>query len=48
MHHSSNQEMLQQLLALAPGFATYVVTFLIAGGFWFLDHITSTSSGTAS
>src|ERR1700679_4300340 len=38
MHHSSNQEMLQDLLTLWPGFTTYVVTFLIAGGFWFLHH----------
>ena len=40
MHHSSNAEMLQELLALGPQFATYVVTFLIAGGFWFLHHLT--------
>jgi len=40
MHHSSNAEMLRQLLALGPEFATYVVTFLIAGGFWFLHHVT--------
>src|SRR5580704_3040747 len=40
MHHSSNEDMLQQLLALTPEFATYVVTFLIAGGFWFLHHLT--------
>ena len=40
MHHSSNGQMLQQLLALGPAFATYVVTFLIAGGFWFLHHLT--------
>ncbi len=39
MHHSSNEQMLEQLLALAPGFGTYVVTFLIAGGFWFLHHL---------
>jgi uncharacterized membrane protein len=38
MHHASNERMLEQLVALAPGFATYVVTFLIAGGFWFLHH----------
>src|ERR1035438_9753478 len=38
MHHSTNEDMLHQLLALGPGFATYVVTFLIAGGFWFLHH----------
>jgi uncharacterized membrane protein len=40
MHHSSNEGMLTQLLALAPQFMTYVVTFLIAGGFWFLHHLT--------
>lgn len=40
MHHSSNQQMLRQMLALWPAFATYVVTFLIAGGFWYLHHIT--------
>jgi uncharacterized membrane protein len=40
MHHSSNEQMLQQLLALGPEFGTYVVTFLIAGGFWFLHHLT--------
>jgi len=40
MHHSNNADMLSQLLALGPAFATYVVTFLIAGGFWFLHHLT--------
>jgi uncharacterized membrane protein len=40
MHHSSNEAMLQQLLALTPAFVTYVVTFLIAGGYWFLHHLT--------
>jgi len=40
MHHSTNADMLDQLLALGPAFATYVVTFLIAGGFWFLHHLT--------
>jgi uncharacterized membrane protein len=39
MHHSTNEDMLRQLLALWPAFGTYVVTFLIAGGFWFLHHI---------
>lgn len=39
MHHSSDMAMLQQLLALAPEFLTYVATFLIAGGFWFLHHV---------
>ncbi len=38
MHHSSNASMLEQLLAMGPEFATYVVTFLVAGGFWFLHH----------
>jgi uncharacterized membrane protein len=40
MHHSSNEEMLRQLLDLKPQFITFVVTFLIAGGFWFLHHLT--------
>jgi uncharacterized membrane protein len=40
MHHSTNADMLDQLLALGPAFATYVVTFLIAGGFWFRHHLT--------
>jgi uncharacterized membrane protein len=40
MHHSSNADMLRQLLALGPALVTYVVTFLIAGGFWFLHHLT--------
>lgn len=40
MHHSSNADMLMQMLALAPQFLTFVVTFLIAGGFWFLHHLT--------
>ncbi len=40
MHHSSNEAMLQQLLAMAPAFLSYVVTFLIAGGFWFLHQLT--------
>lgn len=39
-HHHSNDEMLRQLLALQPQFVSYVVTFLIAGGFWFLHHLT--------
>ncbi len=39
-HQHSNEEMLQQLLALKPQFLSYVVTFLIAGGFWFLHHLT--------
>src|SRR5271165_4463609 len=39
-HHHSNQEMLQQLLELQPQFVSFVVTFLIAGGFWFLHHLT--------
>ena len=40
MHHSSDHEMLGQMLALSPAFATFVVTFLIAGAFWYLHHIT--------
>jgi uncharacterized membrane protein len=40
MHHTTNEAMLQQLLALSPAFMTYVITFMIAGGFWFLQHIT--------
>ena len=39
-HHHSNEEMLRQLLELQPQFVSYVVTFLIAGGFWFLHHLT--------
>jgi uncharacterized membrane protein len=39
-HQHSNEEMLRQLLALYPQFTSYVVTFLIAGGFWFLHHLT--------
>lgn len=39
-HHHSNAEMLDQLLALVPAFLSYVLTFLIAGGFWFLHHVT--------
>jgi uncharacterized membrane protein len=40
MHHSSNEQMLQQLLALVPGFGTYTLTFLVAGGYWFLHQLT--------
>jgi len=40
MHHSSNEAMLQELLAMTPLFMTYVVTFLITGGFWFLHQLT--------
>ncbi len=39
MHHFSNSDMLSQLLGMWPDFGTYVVTFLIAGGFWFLHHL---------
>ncbi len=39
MHHSTNNDMLRQLLSMWPDFATYVVTFLFAGGFWFLHHL---------
>jgi len=38
-HHASNAAMLEQLLAMTPAFITYVVTFLIAGGFWYLQHM---------
>ncbi len=40
MHHSSDEGMLQALLGMTPTFMTYVVTFLIAGGFWFLHQLT--------
>jgi uncharacterized membrane protein len=40
MHHSSNEAMLGQLVGMAPAFIAYVVTFLIAGGFWFLHQLT--------
>jgi uncharacterized membrane protein len=40
MHHMSSDDMLMQLASQGPEFATYVVTFLIAGGFWYLHHIT--------
>ncbi len=40
MHHASDDQMLRELLNLEPAFMTYVVTFLIAGGFWFLHHLT--------
>jgi uncharacterized membrane protein len=40
MHHASNDDMLRRLLGLGPQFATYVITFLIAGGFWYLHHLT--------
>lgn len=39
-HQHSNEEMARQLFALRPQFLTYVVTFLIAGVFWFLHHLT--------
>lgn len=39
-HHHSNGEMLDQLLAMLPAFFIFVLTFLIAGGFWFLHHVT--------
>jgi uncharacterized membrane protein len=39
-HQHSNEEMLLQMLALRPQFMAYVITFLIAGGFWFLHHLT--------
>jgi uncharacterized membrane protein len=39
MHHSTNEAMLAELLAMTPAFLTYVATFMIAGGFWFLQHL---------
>jgi uncharacterized membrane protein len=39
-HQHSNEEMLRQLLDLRPQFMAYAITFLIAGGFWFLHHLT--------
>jgi uncharacterized membrane protein len=42
MHQHSDADMLAQLRGLLGGaaFFTYVITFLIAGGFWFLHHLT--------
>jgi len=40
MHHSSDEGMLHELFGMTPVFMTYVVTFLIAGGFWFLHQLT--------
>ena len=40
MHHESNQTMLRELLSLKFEFFTYVVTFLVAGRFWYLHHLT--------
>lgn len=40
MHIHSNEAMTQELIALEPAFATYVITFLIAGRFWYLHHLT--------
>ena len=41
MEQHSNEEMLRQFAGFeAPQFLSYVVTFLIAGGFWFLHHLT--------
>jgi len=40
MHHSSNEDMLNELIGMAPAFIGYVLTFLIAGGFWFLHQLT--------
>lgn len=40
MHQHSDREMLEALLELRWEFATYVVTFLIAGAFWYLHHLT--------
>jgi uncharacterized membrane protein len=40
MEHHSNQKMLEELVALWPELTTYVITFLIAGAFWYLHHLT--------
>lgn len=40
MHEHSNATMLKELLALRGEFLTFVVTFLIAGAFWYLHHLT--------
>ncbi len=40
MEHHSNEKMLEELLALWPQVLTYIVTFLIAGAFWYLHHLT--------
>ncbi len=39
MHHASNEDMRDTILAMWPAFATYVITFIIAGGYWFLHHL---------
>ena len=40
MEHHSDHDMLEALLDLKWEFATYVITFLIAGAFWYLHHLT--------
>jgi uncharacterized membrane protein len=40
MSHHSDREMLEALIELRWEFATYVITFLIAGAFWYLHHLT--------
>jgi uncharacterized membrane protein len=40
MQHEPDQKLLKELLELAPEFSAYVVTFLIAGRFWYLHHLT--------
>jgi len=35
MHHTTNARMLQQLLTMSSAFVAYVVTFMVAGGFWY-------------
>jgi uncharacterized membrane protein len=40
MQHHSDREMLEALLELKMEFLTYFVTFLIAGAFWYLHHLT--------
>jgi uncharacterized membrane protein len=39
-HHASDESMVDELFAMTPALVTYIVTFLIAGGFWFLHQFT--------
>jgi uncharacterized membrane protein len=40
LQHHSDKEMLEAMLELRAEIATYVITFLIAGAFWYLHHLT--------
>jgi uncharacterized membrane protein len=40
MNHHSDQEMLHALLELKGELGSYIITFLIAGAFWYLHHLT--------